>query len=288
VTAEIFDRGYRQYAGERSGVGGAMRTLIRHSVKRSLGLGRSARYKIVPIAIILFAFTPAVVFVGIAALIPDAIGGEFLPTYAEYYGFIVTTLYLFAAFIAPDLLCTDRRTGMLGVYLASPLDRRTYLIAKALAVAIMLGIVTIGPPLFLMIALAFEGSGPDGFLGTLGAGARIIAAGAMMSTVYTAVSFAVSASTERSGAATAGTLGLLVGSSALVNITAENTDVSENIRLGSLLELPTELAFRIHGEVGEWQPDDISTMAMALAVVAIVGLSSVWVWSRYGPLLVRR
>ncbi len=288
MTAEIFDRGYRQYTGERSGVGGAMRTLIKHSVKRSLGLGRPARFKIVPIAIILFAFTPAVVFVGIAALIPEAIGDEFLPTYAEYYAFIVTTLYLFAAFIAPDLLCTDRRTGMLGVYLASPLDRRTYLIAKALAVAIMLGIVTIGPPLFLMIALAFEGSGPDGFLGTLDVGARIIAAGAMMSTVYTAISFAVSASTERSGAATAGTLGLLVGSTALVNITADNTDVSENIRLGSLLELPTELAFRIHGEVGEWQPDDISTVSMSLAVVAIVGLSTAWVWSRYGPLLVRR
>ncbi len=288
MTAEIFDRGYRRYDGQRSGVQGAIRTLVKHSIRRSLGLGRSARFKIVPVAIIGFSFTPAVVFVGIAALIPDAIGEEFLPTYAEYYGFIITTLYLFAAFIAPDLLCTDRRTGMLGVYLASPLDRRTYLIGKALAVAIMLGIVTLGPPLFLMIALVFEGSGPDGVTGTLRTGWDIVASGAMMSAIYTAVSFAVSATTERTGPAIAGTLALLVGSSAITNIAVENTGVNDNLLLMSLSELPAELAFRIHGEVGAWRPADIATSSMWLASLGIVAVSTLWVWSRYGPLLVRR
>ncbi|NNF54871.1 MAG: ABC transporter permease subunit [Acidimicrobiales bacterium] len=288
MTAEIYDRGYRRYDGPRTGVRGAMTTLIKHSIRRSLGLGRSARFKVVPILIILASFVPAVVFVGIAALIPAAIGDEFLPTYAEYYGFIITTLYLFAAFIAPDLLCNDRRSSMLGVYLASPLDRRSYLAAKAISVAIMLGIVTIGPPLFLMIAFVLEGSGPGGFLETLETGAKIIAAGLMMSAVYTAVSFAVSATTDRSGTATAGTLGALVGSTAIANIVVENTDVSDNVLLFSLLELPGELAFRIHGEVGEWRPGAISTSNMWLAVAGILVVSSLWVWSRYGPLLVRR
>ena len=288
MTAEIYDRGYRRYDGERTGVRGAMTTLIKHSIKRSLGLGRSARFKVIPILIILASFVPAVVFVGIAALIPAAIGNEFLPTYAEYYGFIITTLYLFAAFIAPDLLCNDRRSSMLGVYLASPLDRRSYLAAKAIAVAIMLGIVTIGPPLFLMIAFVLEGSGPGGVLETLEVGAKIFSAGLMMSAVYTAVSFAVSATTDRSGTATAGTLGALIGSSAIANIVVENTDVSQNVLLFSLLELPGELAFRIHGEVGEWQPANISTTNMWLAVAGILIISTLWVWSRYGPLLVRR
>ncbi len=288
MTAEIYDRGYRRYDGERTGVRGAMTTLIKHSIKRSLGLGRSARFKVIPILIILASFVPAVVFVGIAALIPAAIGNEFLPTYAEYYGFIITTLYLFAAFIAPDLLCNDRRSSMLGVYLASPLDRRSYLAAKAIAVAIMLGIVTIGPPLFLMIAFVLEGSGPGGVLETLEVGAKIIGAGLMMSAVYTAVSFAVSATTDRSGTATAGTLGALIGSTAIANIVVENTDVSQNVLLFSLLELPGELAFRIHGEIGEWPPANVSTANMWLAVAGILIVSSLWVWSRYGPLLVRR
>ena len=30
---------------------------------------------------------------------------------------------VFTAFVAPEILCTDRRSGMLGLYLASPLRR---------------------------------------------------------------------------------------------------------------------------------------------------------------------
>ena len=38
---------------------------------------------------------------------------------------------VFVAFVAPEVLCPDRRTGMLGLYLASPLTRDTYLVGKA-------------------------------------------------------------------------------------------------------------------------------------------------------------
>ena len=52
------------------------------------------------------------------------------PTYGEYYGFIISALIVFASFVAPEALCPDRRTGMLGLYLASPLTRDTYVLSK--------------------------------------------------------------------------------------------------------------------------------------------------------------
>ena len=52
--------------------------------------------------------------------------------------------------------------GMLGLYLASPLDRDTYLLAKAAAVGLVLSLVTLGPPLFMLIARTVAGVGPDG------------------------------------------------------------------------------------------------------------------------------
>ena len=133
-AAQIFDRGYRRYTGERTGMSGSVRTLVRHSLRHALGLGRAARFKVVPVGVILMAYLPAAVFVGAAALIPVNTE-DFLPTYAGYYGFVAATIYLLAGFVSPELLCADRRTGLLGVYLASPLNRPFYLIGKAIAVA---------------------------------------------------------------------------------------------------------------------------------------------------------
>ncbi len=290
MTAEIFDRGYRQYDGPRSGVPGAMKTLVKHSLKRSLGLGRSARFKVIPVLVILFSFIPALVFLGIAALFPEEINNQFIPTYAEYFTYTIpiTSLVLFSAFIAPDLLCTDRRSSMLGVYLASPLDRRSYLVSKAIAISIMLGIITVGPPLFLMIALVLEGSGPDTVGEFLTTGLRIIGSGIMMSAFYTAISFAVAAATDRAGTAIAAILGLLFGSGAIITIITETTQVDSNIRLLNFLNMPGQLGFRIHGEAGSLDWLQVSTSSMWLAFFGILLGSTLWIWSRYGPLLVRR
>ncbi len=288
ADAQIYERGYRRYEGERTGVPGAIRTLVVHSIRAVLGLGRSARHKIVPLAVIGFAFVPAIVFVGVAALLPGDLEDGFLPSYAEYYGFISAALFLFTAFVAPELLCTDRRTGMLGVYLASPLDRTTYLLGKTISIISILAIVTIGPPLLLLIALSLEDSGPATWGEGIGLGLKIIAAGGVMSAFFAAVSMAVSATTDRKGAATATTLGLLVGSTAVTNALIEGGDLSPRIHLADLLSLPFELAFRIHGEEGAWSQRDLSTSLMWLAAVGIIAACSVWVWDRYRRMLVRR
>ena len=87
-----------------------------------LGLGRGARHKVLPAITLAIAFLPALVSVVFAALADD-IPVDDLITYGEYMFFIGSALALFAALVAPEALCPDRRSGMLGLYLAGPLDR---------------------------------------------------------------------------------------------------------------------------------------------------------------------
>ncbi|MGH1493464.1 MAG: hypothetical protein ACRBK7_29385 [Acidimicrobiales bacterium] len=286
--AQIYEQGYRSYDGPRTGVGGAVRTLVFHSIKAVLGIGRSARHKIMPVTVILFAFVPTVVFVGVAALLPGDLEDGFLPSYAEYYGYISLVLVLFAAFVAPELLCSDRRTGMLGVYLASPLDRASYLWAKTMAIVSILAVVTVGPPLLLLIALSLEDSGPGSWSEGLKLAGKIILSGGVMSAFYAGLSMAVSAATERKAVASASILGLLIGSAAVSNGLVDGGDLDERIRLGDLSALPRELAFRIHSETGAWSQRDISSGLIWLTAAAVIAVCAVWVWDRYRRMLVRR
>src|SRR4051812_20732822 len=162
--ARIVDQGYRPYEGPRRGLRGAVRSLAWHSVLRALGMRRTAWAKLLPIASIGIAYLPAAVFVGVAAILPQRVRDQanIIPTYAEYYGFITAAIVLFVALVGPEVLCPDRRNGMLGLYLASPLDRRTYLLAKVLAVVPVLALVTLGPPLLQLVGLTLADAGPGG------------------------------------------------------------------------------------------------------------------------------
>ena len=218
-TAHIYDRGYRKYDGERTGVVGAVKTLVSHSAAHALGLRRSAKYKVVPVLIIVAAYLPAAVFIGIAALVPqEDLQEAFLPTYAGYYGYVIAAIYLLAGFITPELLAPDRRTGMLGVYLASPLNRVTYLVGKAIAVVLLLLIVTFGPPLLMLIAFSLENSGPDGFVEWIKVFGQILAGSAAMGVIFASIGLAISASTDRVVVATATILAVLPASAIATDV----------------------------------------------------------------------
>ena len=109
-----------------------------------------------------------------------------------------------------------------------------------------------------------------------------------MSAFYAAISMAISATTDRKGAATATIIGLMIGSLAITNAVVDGGDQSELWRLGDLASLPFELTSRIHGEEGEWASRDISTGLIWLVAVGIIAACAVWIWDRYRRMLVRR
>jgi len=287
--AQIYDRGYRKYEGERTGVPGAMRTLVSHSMAHALGLRRSAKYKVIPVLIIVSAYLPAAVFIGMAALIPDGdLEDAFLPTYAGYYGYVIAAIYLLAGFITPELLAPDRRTGMLGVYLASPLNRITYLIGKAIAVLLLLLIVTLGPPMLMLIAFSLENSGPDGFVEWMKVFGQIFAGSAAMGVIFASIGLAISASTDRVIVATATIMAALPASAIATDVLVNEAELTPHLRLANLPNLPREIIFRIHGEFGLWGAPDNPTWTVYLAGAAWAVVSLSFVWLRYRRLLVRR
>ncbi|MBA2438088.1 MAG: ABC transporter permease [Acidimicrobiia bacterium] len=284
--ARILDRGYRPYDGPRRGVAGAVRSLAWHSALRALGLRRTFWAKLLPLASVGIAYVPALVFVGIAALLPDQLVDDtgILPTYAGYYGFITAAIVLFVALVGPEVLCPDRRHRMLGLYLASPLTRDTYLLAKVLAVVPVLALVTLGPPLLLLVGLTFAGAGPDGvgdFLLTL---ARIALGGLVISAAYTAVSLAAASLTDRRPVASAGViLVLLISGVSTAVLVASGAD--ERLFLLNLLAVPFELVQRIYGEVGDIE---VSTLELVAANLAWTIGAGALLRSRYQRLRVTR
>ena len=293
--ARIADRGYRTYAGQRTGVGGVIRSLIWHTIKQALGIGRRWTLKIAPVLTIIVAFIPAIVFIGITAFIGSSIEDDetrrflqeldFLPDYPESYSYITLAIALFVTFVGPEVLCPDRRTGMLGMYLASPLTRGTYLLSKGAAVAIVLSIITIGPGMLLLIGFTAQNAGPDTVVDWITAAARIVAGGAATATLFASFSLAVSSLTDRKGIASAAIALILLGSAALSDSLIEGGDQSENFRLMNLWQLPIELLYRIFGQPGNW---NVSTAAVVGAYALVTGVSIAVIVVSYRRLDVKR
>jgi ABC-2 type transport system permease protein len=285
--ARIVDRGYRRYDGPRRGTRGAVATLARQSALRALGLRRTFWAKVFPLLSAVIAYLPATVFVGVAALFPDELldPDAVLPGYGEYYGFITAAIIVFVALVGPEVLCPDRRDGMLGLYLASPLTRDTYLLAKALAVVPVIAIVTVGPPLLLLVGRTLADAGPDGPGGFLLVLVRVVVSGLAISAAYTAISLAAASLTDRRAVASAGVILLLLSTSIATGILVE-LGASERLLLANLFLLPFELVQRIYGEAGS-EPA-LRTAELAAANVAWTLAAAALVRFRYQRLQVTR
>lgn len=287
--ARIFEGGYRRYEGQRLGAAHATRAVWWHTLRRILGLGRPARSKILPVAAILMAYVPMVVFIGLAAFLPDDVRKPLLPTYELTYGFITAAILLFVVMVAPEALCPDRRSGVLSLYLATPLTRARYLLAKAAAVATALLFVTLGPPLLYLIGLALQGAGPDGFPNFMATLGRILLAGIVLSAFYTSLSVGIASCTDRRAIAGAATffvpqaVNIAIGI-ALAALKAPDWLIGFTMNQGVYAFVVTLFGLKPFGETELVVP--IAALAAAVAFWTTAGGALAW-W-RYQKLQVTR
>jgi ABC-2 type transport system permease protein len=279
--ARLFDLGYRSYDGPRERPARAILTLAEFTARRVLGLGRGARHKVLPVITLAIAYLPALFSVAYAVLAKNILRGD-LVSYGEYMFFIGSALALFAALVAPEALCPDRRTGMLGLYLAGPLDRTRYLAAKGAGVLVAMLLITFGPLLFMLLAFILAGVGPSAteipklLL-------RIFAAGTVTALLYASLSMAVSSFTSRRAAAAVGVVLLLLVPASVVRSAIEGAGAPNELDLLSFPFVVADLAYRIFGELpnGQEPVTKLSTWLVAGGVGAAILAGALVCWLRY-------
>lgn len=281
ASARIYDLGYQSYDGPRRGPAWAPVTVWRHTVQRVLGLRRPWRHKILPGIALLIAFAPALVYAGIAGLLPvDLIGEDLLPSYADYYGVIGMALVLFSSFVAPEALCTDRRTRMLDLYLSGPLDRNRYLAAKWGAVLAVMLLMTTGPQLFMLSSFTIEDAGPP--LHELPRVLlQILVTGVGVALLSTAVAMAVSSFTTRRAVAAVAISLILIVPGIVVDALVQHTNAPDAL---AVLQpgVSDEYARRVFGETHSAQ--ELADFALARASTPLV-VSALVGWIAAGALL---
>lgn len=280
--ARLVDRSLT-HVEQRRGVSTSMVALGRHTARRILGLRRPHRYKVMPVIIIGIAFLPAVAFLGLAAMIPDQMADEVMSS-MDFYGSILVAVILFTALAGPQTLCPDRRHRTLGLYLASPLNRTTYLASNAAALGGVLFVVTLGPPLLGQVGFALlDISGPPLALSVL----RIVASALVLATLYGMVGIAGASFTDRRAFASAGIFLGLFGLTIVSQVLINALDLPGWVQMIDVATLGIALVNRIHA-VDTVNLPDVATPVLVLgALVWVVGLAALSHW-RYRRLEVVR
>ena len=216
-SGEVFDLGYRGYEGERTGPWSRRRAIWWDGIRISLGLGRGLGAKFTSWLMIGLALIPIIVLVVVSAFLDpiEAAANDFeLPSYADYYDWAIVPLGLFAAVVAPLLLCPDRRDGVLALYAARPITPADYVGARWAAFLTVSAVVAWLPAAILFTWNALDATSPGSWLAdNWDVVPRFLAAGAIVALVLTTLSlFAASLSTRRAYAAVAILATLFVGS----------------------------------------------------------------------------
>ncbi|NOQ43430.1 MAG: ABC transporter permease subunit [Dehalococcoidia bacterium] len=223
---EVFDLGYQHYKGPREGRMRARKALWMNGVRTALGLGRGSRAKILPVLFFVVAMIPALIMaLGASESGP---GGD-VPGHSDYYWMVSIILFLFAAIIAPELLCPDRRNGVINLYLVRPLTPTDYVVGRWLALfSITLAIVYLGQ-VVLLVGLTLGAAEPLDYLRDHWLDIpRFLGAGLVVALFFTTLPMAVSAFTTRRAYATAFVIGLFLISFAVAGALTEYTMPTAN------------------------------------------------------------
>ncbi len=130
--SRVEDLRYTRYDGARRGRLACLASFARQGALHALGAGRGWRGKLIPFGLIFFAFTPALIVLGVRALFASRVTQDIseLAPYSDYYTTVAIVILALAGMVTPELLCPDRRDRVLDLYYSTAVSPREYLAAK--------------------------------------------------------------------------------------------------------------------------------------------------------------
>ena len=236
VEGTVFDIGYQKYTGPREGRNRARLSVFKDGVRTSLGFGRGARAKVLPWFFIGVLVAIALIMALVAGAAnrfgsPEEVAQLNLPSHSDYYGIASIIFFVFAAVGAPELLCPDRRDGVIHLYLVRPLTGSDYICARWCAFFMVMLAVAWLPQIILAIGLTMGDPEPAGYFRDNWPDIpRFLAAGVPLAAYTTTLALVTAAFTTRRAYASVFLVGLFV-------ITTPFT---------------TGLAMEIGGTAGQW------------------------------------
>jgi ABC-2 type transport system permease protein len=263
MSGTVFDIGYRSYAGVREGRARGITAVFQDGVRIALGVGRGGRAKILPWLFIVVLTGIALIMALIAGAAdrmagPGAAERMDLPSHNDYYGIASIILFVFAAVVAPELLCRDRREGTINLYLVRPLAPTDYLLGRwGAMIAVMLAAAWL-PQLILLLGLAGGATSPGDYLQAHWLDVpRFLAAGAVVVTFVTTLAMLTASFTTRRAYAAIFLVGLVAISTPFTVGVASEIDgpAGQWISMFTLTNIPVHVNDMIFREISEVTED---------------------------------
>ncbi|MFN2316054.1 MAG: ABC transporter permease [Gemmatimonadales bacterium] len=289
----VFDIGYQRYTGVREGRSRARSAVYRDGVRAALGFGRGARAMVLPWLFIALLCGIALIMALIAGAAerlggPGASAEMGLPSHVDFYGIASIIMYVFAAVVGPELLCRDRREGVINLYLVRPLTGTDYVAARWLAFfSVMLASAWL-PQIILLAGLAMGDPDPAAYLAAHWLDIpRFLLAGVVMAAFITTLALLTASFTTRRAYASVFLVGLFV---ILTPFTAGLSQeigglAGQWISMFNLTNIPVHVNDVIFADVSELTED---APARGFPAAALVGWYFLWtlvpaaiLWARY-------
>ncbi len=292
MTGTVFDIGYQHYTGPREGRGRSRLAVYKDGLRTALGLGRGGRAKVLPwlfIAILaIIAFIMALVAGAASRMVPNAAEQMNLPSHADYYGIASIILFVFAAVVGPELLCPDRRHGVIHLYRVRPLSGTDYVAARWGAFLTVMTLAAWLPQMILLLGLAGGDAAPIAYLRAHWLDIpRFLAAGLVMAAFATTLALLTASFTTRRAYASVFLVGLFVISTPFTVGMAEEIGgkAGEWISMFNLTNIPAHVNDLIFGEVSDVTEDaparNLPAWIRSAWYVAWVVVPGTVLWARY-------